>query len=191
MARILQIRRGTTDANNNFTGLAGEITFDTDAKTLRVHDGVRLGGYALARADTATGGNTTNDFDITTVSDEFWENLFARFGQNGPTLLLSGQMPVKNNGFSEYIFGTTRTPISATATLVCQTPQAGYAIGDVVWAFGIGDRANVVPNVFSDGDGLHVRLMIGSQNFWVAHKDTGVITNITNSSWRIQFRVYC
>lgn len=191
MARILQIRRGNAAANDNFTGLAGEITFDTDAKTLRVHDGQRLGGYALARADAAPGNTTDNNFDITTVSDEFWENLFARFGQNYPTIMTSAQIPVKNNSFSEYIFDTTRTPIWASATLVCQTPQAGYAIGDVVWAFGIGNHTNIVPNIFSDGDGLHVRLMIGAQDFWVAHKDTGAITNITNSNWRIQFRVYC
>ncbi len=43
MARVLQIRRGTTAQNDNFTGLSGELSFDTETKTLRVHDGTRLG----------------------------------------------------------------------------------------------------------------------------------------------------
>lgn len=49
MSRQIQLRRGTTAQNNNFTGAEGEVTFDTDAKTLRLHDGVTPGGTALAR----------------------------------------------------------------------------------------------------------------------------------------------
>ena len=47
MAKQLELRRGTTQANNLFTGAAGEVTMDTDTKQLRVHDGVKTGGYAL------------------------------------------------------------------------------------------------------------------------------------------------
>lgn len=55
MARQIQIRRGTTLENENFTGAIGEITMDTDAKTLRVHDGETVGGIALARASDVMG----------------------------------------------------------------------------------------------------------------------------------------
>ena len=55
MARQIQIRRGTTLENDNFTGAVGEITMDTDAKTLRVHDGETVGGVALARASDIMG----------------------------------------------------------------------------------------------------------------------------------------
>ncbi len=54
MARKIQIRRGTTAQNNTFIGGEGEVTMDTDVKTLRVHDGVTPGGVALARADSVT-----------------------------------------------------------------------------------------------------------------------------------------
>lgn len=47
MAKQLELRRGTTQANNLFTGAAGEVTMDTDTKQLRVHDGVKTGGYAI------------------------------------------------------------------------------------------------------------------------------------------------
>lgn len=47
MAKQLQVRRGTTMANNLFTGAEGEITMDTVEKGLRVHDGSLRGGYKV------------------------------------------------------------------------------------------------------------------------------------------------
>jgi len=50
MTRQIQIRRGTSAEHEIFTGAIGEVTMDTDVKTLRVHDGETVGGTALARA---------------------------------------------------------------------------------------------------------------------------------------------
>ena len=49
MSRQIQIRRGTTAEHENFTGAIGEVTYDTTAKTLRVHDGQTVGGTVLAK----------------------------------------------------------------------------------------------------------------------------------------------
>lgn len=49
MSRQIQIRRGSAPEHNNFVGAIGEITMDTDNKTLRVHDGETVGGIALAK----------------------------------------------------------------------------------------------------------------------------------------------
>ena len=49
MSRQIQIRRGTADENDAFTGAIGEVTMDTTNKTLRVHDGETAGGTALAK----------------------------------------------------------------------------------------------------------------------------------------------
>jgi len=46
MATQVQFRRGTTTQNNAFTGANGEISVDTDIKTLRLHDGTTGGGSA-------------------------------------------------------------------------------------------------------------------------------------------------
>lgn len=46
--RKLRIKRGTTAENNEYTGLIGEITMDTDMNTLRVHDGIIAGGHMVA-----------------------------------------------------------------------------------------------------------------------------------------------
>lgn len=47
MAKVLQLRRGTTTAHGSFTGKIGEVTMDTDKKTLVVHDGSTAGGNPL------------------------------------------------------------------------------------------------------------------------------------------------
>ena len=51
----VQQRRGTTAQHSTFTGLSGEITIDTDKKTVVVHDGSTAGGIPLAKASEAGG----------------------------------------------------------------------------------------------------------------------------------------
>lgn len=51
MANELRLRRGTSAQNNAFTGAQGEVTVDTDANALRLHDGLTAGGHPIARAD--------------------------------------------------------------------------------------------------------------------------------------------
>lgn len=192
MSKILQVRRGTTDANNKFTGMPGELSFDTDKKTLRVHDGETLGGFELSRTDQiSSNGNAA--FDITSVSDEFWTETVARFAPPTFTILTSPQIKVKTTVPStEYIFdAVNKDPVFIRVMMICQSPDAGYAIGDVVYAFGIGNRTNPSPNMWTDDNGVHVCLMVGNEEYWVSHKDTGVRTNITQDNWRLLFRVYC
>jgi len=45
----VQFRRGNTSQHSSFTGANGEITVDTDKKTVVVHDGSTQGGFPLAR----------------------------------------------------------------------------------------------------------------------------------------------
>ena len=51
MSIQVQIRGGTTDEHDSFTGMSREITCDTDKKTVVVHDGHTAGGFPLARED--------------------------------------------------------------------------------------------------------------------------------------------
>ena len=48
MAKLLQLRRGTTSQHSSFTGAEGEVTVDTDKDTLVVHDNATAGGKPLA-----------------------------------------------------------------------------------------------------------------------------------------------
>lgn len=45
MSSELRFRRGSTSANNAFTGAQGEVAFDTDTNTLVTHNGAKVGGY--------------------------------------------------------------------------------------------------------------------------------------------------
>lgn len=54
MAGQLRLRSGTTSQHNTFTGAEGEVTYDTNKKTIVVHDGTTVGGEALLNTLDAT-----------------------------------------------------------------------------------------------------------------------------------------
>ena len=197
MSKILQVRRGTTAAHENFTGMVGEISYDVDAKTLRVHDGETLGGFELARTDQiptlGEGADTNGMFDITKVSDDFWREKFAQFAPVPLTLTESPQIKLNSAiPYTECLFGgINKIPPIIDAVLECQSPDAGYAIGERVSTFGIGDRESPKLNAWLEYEQLRVRLMIANEQFWVNHKNTGVRTNVVPENWRIIIRVYC
>lgn len=65
MAKLLKIRRGTTAQHSTFTGAAGEVTMDTDKKTLVAHDGTTAGGTPMAKeATTVPQSSTTGSAQI-------------------------------------------------------------------------------------------------------------------------------
>ena len=47
MSTQFQLRRGNTSQVSAFTGAIGELTVDTDVKTIRLHDGSTPGGGAI------------------------------------------------------------------------------------------------------------------------------------------------
>lgn len=66
----VQLRRGTTAQNDAFTGADGEMSYDTQEKRMRIHDGVTVGGFRLGLKSeidlklNLTGGTLTGDLDI-------------------------------------------------------------------------------------------------------------------------------
>ena len=56
MATQVQFRRGTTGQHSAFTGAVGEVTVDTEKKTVCIHDATQVGGFPLLRED----GTNTN-----------------------------------------------------------------------------------------------------------------------------------
>ncbi len=191
MTKILQLRRGNRALNDNFVGMPGEVSFDTDTKTIRVHDGATIGGIELAKADLSNVSEVGNDknstgFDISDVPVEFWDSLFSsRTGY-----IDSMASPVMNVPFIETSFGNIPGPKYIESILVCVEPEAGYDVGEVVTAFGIGTRANPRPNTYTRSNHFFACLFVGSEAFWVSHKHTGVATNITNSKWSLKFRAW-
>ena len=69
MAQQWQLRRGTTTQHNSFTGAVGEVTVDTTTHALKVHDGVKQGGYTV---DTVVG------FQVPTSANNYtWYRKYA------------------------------------------------------------------------------------------------------------------
>lgn len=190
MARILQIRRGTTQQNDNFTGLSGEVTFDIDEKTLRVHDGETLGGFKIARTDQITPETNDATFDITDVSDDFWISLFSRIMPHSLNYIDGETTDLDTGAHMEYIFNITPNALFAQPILICTDADAGYTPGDEVYSFGIGNHTVMSPNLYRDKYGVHARLFMGGQQFWVPNKNTGVQTNIQTDKWCIKIRLY-
>ena len=61
MAKVVQVRRGTTAALSSVTGAEGELFVDTDKETLTVHNNYQAGGFPLLREDLNNLGNNTID----------------------------------------------------------------------------------------------------------------------------------
>jgi hypothetical protein len=53
-------KRGNTVQNAAYTGINGEITVDTQAKTLRIHDGVTAGGNVIVAGGVVGSYSNTN-----------------------------------------------------------------------------------------------------------------------------------
>ena len=51
MATQVQFRRGTTGQHSAFTGAVGEVTVDTQKKTVCIHDATTVGGFRLLLED--------------------------------------------------------------------------------------------------------------------------------------------
>jgi len=75
MATQTQLRRGTAAQNNSFTGAVGELSYDTENKSVRVHDGSTAGGIEVLTgngdisAKTSDGAALTLQTSDTTVTD--------------------------------------------------------------------------------------------------------------------------
>ena len=63
MATQVQFRRGTTGEHSGFTGAVGEVTVDTEKKTVCIHDATQAGGFPLLKED----GSNSN-FSIGSLS---------------------------------------------------------------------------------------------------------------------------
>lgn len=92
-------RRGTTAQNDAFTGAEGEIVVDMQKHTLRVHDGVTLGGFEMARQT-----DLNDKADISYVDEQLVSKADADLG-NIPAnydYVVESQLPTADNGNTWY-----------------------------------------------------------------------------------------
>jgi hypothetical protein len=79
MSTQVQFRRGTTTQNNAFTGAVGEISVDTDLKTIRLHDGTTAGGGSVMLNNVSTQTALNKTFSTGSV----WQGTAVGLGYGG------------------------------------------------------------------------------------------------------------
>lgn len=78
MARQVQIIKGTTEQNDAFTGVEGALTYDTETKNLRIHDGTTEGGFEIP-------SSAMGDYVIYWDSADSTDHSHAKPGVSTPT----------------------------------------------------------------------------------------------------------
>lgn len=173
MSRQIQIRRGTAAEHDNFTGAIGEITMDTTNKTLRVHDGVTVGGNKLMLASDKPTINITNC--ITEIPQDI------KFELNSGTLKLKSGSKIwipngKNADINDENYGDTlytQTTIQNDITVGTQS-----ATGQTMVFYNYttpGARADILTSSCIAGTS-------GSANSIVLNKNTNIIDYYNNSN---------
>jgi len=79
MSTQVQFRRGTTTQNNAFTGAVGELSVDTDLKTLRLHDGTTAGGGSVMLNNVSSQTALNKTFSTGSV----WQGTAVGLGYGG------------------------------------------------------------------------------------------------------------
>jgi hypothetical protein len=92
MATQVQFRRGTTTQNNAFTGAIGELSYDTEVKTLRLHDGTTAGGGSIVTIN--AGVQTLTNKTLSTGSAWQGNAVALAYGGTGSSLTaVAGAVP--------------------------------------------------------------------------------------------------
>jgi hypothetical protein len=162
MSTQVQFRRGTTTQNNAFTGAIGEISVDTDLKTIRLHDGTTAGG----------GATMLNNISSQTALNKTFSTGSAWQG-NAVGLA----------------YGGTGSSLTATAGAVAYSTSGGLALsaagtsGQILTSGGTGAPTWVAASSISAGTSTlaatATNIAGGSAGQLIIQADTGLSTFIT------------
>ena len=149
MSTQLQLRRGTTAQHSTFTGASGEITIDTDKKTVVVHDGITPGGRALSQFDPSrsnriingammidqrnAGASVVNSAGSTYFIDRW--TIYDGSGGSHFTVQRNKDSVTPPAGYTNYLGIQTTTALSAAAgnNLTLTQYIEGFNTSDLGW----------------------------------------------------------
>ena len=190
MSKILKFKRGTTAKNSTHVGSNGELTVDTDKKTIVVHDGITTGGSSLATEASVTNlSNTVNNKIDKNVSIVAGTATKITYDSKG--LILFGLNPTTISGYG--ITDTyTKTEVDSKITaLINAAPAALDTINELAAALGndanfattitnsLSNKANLSGATFTGG--------ISATSVWssgnVGFQNDVYYTNSRNPIW--------
>lgn len=122
MAKVLQHRRGTTAEHSNFTGAAGEITFDTTDKRLVAHDGTTKGGIPMAKK---------SDVDAIDVGVTSFNGSKGAVTYSAPVSSVNGQTGAVSVDVGVTSFNGSKGAVTYSAPVSSVNGQTGAVTVDV------------------------------------------------------------
>lgn len=156
-AKQVKMRRGTTLDNDLFIGAEGEVTVDVTTSALRVHNGIKLGGTEVARADL---GNVPENTDFEQRILDAVQALLEAGGGTGGSGGIGGEAPVAIGGIKSGFASPGEDYLLADGAFVSKTeyPELYLAIGDryaidgsIISTFNASNAGSTQPNgTFND-----------------------------------------
>ena len=153
MTTQVQLRRGTTAQHTTFTGAIGEVTVDTDLKTLKVHDGTTAGGTRIAKYS-----DIPSNLSFTISADD----------SAGQTIATNGTGSIRLHGLNSI---TTSTDSSGTISIsLDKTIDVNVISSSDSTAIQMNDGVNIVgalnvSSSFEIGNGPIVTAILDEDNF--------------------------
>lgn len=139
MANALQLRRGTTTQHNSFTGLAGEVTVDTDKDTVVVHDGSTAGGFPLLKESSI--GTSVQAYDADTTKNDVANTFTAK--QTFDNAVIEKKVAVAASDIDLSLGNYFTKTISATTTFTVSNVASSGAVSAFVLELTNGGSSSV------------------------------------------------
>ena len=92
MAIQIQLRQGTTTEHNTFKGAQGELTYDTQKKQLRVHDGTTVGGKIIDDTARDVTGQVSNATETIAGKAKIATTAIAQAGTNDTDIITAKKL---------------------------------------------------------------------------------------------------
>jgi hypothetical protein len=176
MATQVQFRRGTTTQNNAFTGAIGEITYDSEAKTLRLHDGSTAGGGSVVA--TLAGSQTLTNKTLSTNS--VWQGTVVGLAYGGTaanlTAVAGGVVYSGGSALAISAAGTSGQVLtSAGSSAPSWTAQSSLTVGTAT-------VATTSTNIAGGSAGNLVYQVDTNDTGFIAPGETGYLLRSTGAS---------
>ena len=185
MAKQIQLRRGTTTEHDTFTGAVGELTYDTEKKQLRVHDGSTVGGKVVDDTTRDVTSQVSNATETVEGKAKIATTAIAQAGTNDTDFLTTKKL-------RDALNATGNAPISAcraSGRFRITTPA-------VLSSFNIASIVRVSAGIYlvtmsqAMPNANYIALLSGSSatlngQSWIAKED------LTFTKTTTQFRIIC
>ena len=176
MATQVQFRRGTTTQNNAFTGAIGEITYDTEVKTLRLHDGSTAGGGSVVTIN--AGAQTLTNKTMSTNS--VWQGTAVGLAYGGTAASITAAAGAvvysTSSALGVTAAGTSGQVLtSAGASSPTWTSQSSLTVGTAT-------TATTATNIAGGSAGYIMYQIDTNQTGFIAPGATGYVLQSTGAS---------